>query len=198
LTSVAVAAAAAVPTRRMKYCAASMLTFVTLMLHQAFGDKACSDYTKRFVANAKASSTLDDKWSPINAVVPQKDPNASLHMRSFWSSAKISSMGEYPQILKIYFRTGIYVASIAFESYDAKSSPSKFYIVGLNSQTRKRKALARIDERDSEINGGRRKFEFWRYGNKWEKYTEMHIIVYSTAKNANYVTIGRLEICFDK
>jgi len=215
-TSVAAAAptARAIPIRRMKYRAEILLTVVTLMLHQVHQahnwpssnsykppprDSICEADTKEFVAKAEASTTYSAKWQPINAAVNNG-------VGGFWSSARVSSMEEHPQHLKIYFKRAMWIKSISFEPLPGKSfsTPEKFDIQGIWEPDYDYSGmaispdlnLAKVDKSVPGSVGKRRKYEF-----EERKLNGIEIIVYKTNGKPvlfkPYVTIGRLEICFD-
>jgi len=113
-------------------------------------------------------------------------------------------MEEHPQHLRIYFKRAMWIKSISFESHKDDSTPEKFDIQGIWEPDYDYSGmaispdlnLAKVDKSVPGSVGKRRKYEF-----EERKLNGIEIIVYKTNGKPvfrdPYVTIGRMEICFD-
>jgi len=181
-----------------------IIAVVIFMLHQAFGFGWIFDYKidgcviydprdlKNYLTDVKASGYWSERWKPIYAIVPfTVHKPGSYRSDEHWCSASLSpqqmsSMDKNPQYLEIHFKKEISVSAIGFEPWDMESSPSKFRILGVKKSGNK-KVLSNI-----KVSQAQEKYEI-----RFErgKFTKLRIEVFATAKNADYVTIGRIVLC---
>jgi len=190
----AVIATTAVLITEMKSHPEQIIAVVIFMLHQAFGKKNCVSYTFGLydLVTVEASSYWDGGWKPENAILWGKVMGMPpMPINPFWCSTKltpqqISSMNEDPQFLEIHFKKEISVSFLAFESSDVKSMPSKFRILGVK-KSGEMKVLSNV-----KVPQAPRKY---RTRIAREKFAKLRIEVFATAKNADYVSIGRMVLC---
>jgi len=184
----AVIATTAALITEMKSHPESIIAVVIFMLHQAFGKLNCVGYTLGLydlVTDVKASSYWNGLWRPKDAIYPDR------HSNLYWCSAKLtpqqkSTMNKNPQFLEIRFKKEISVSAVRFMSLDVESMPSKFRILGVKKSGEK-KVLS-----DMKVMQAPRTCAI-RF--KREKFAKLRIEVFATAKNAKYVTIGRMALC---
>jgi len=97
-------------------------------------------------------------------------------------------MNEEPQYLEIHFNKEISVSILAFESWDVKSMPIKFRILGVKKSGEK-KVLSDVKLKVPQAPT--------RYLIPFQKgkFAKLRIEVIEIDKNAEYVTIGRMALC---